>query len=305
MAETSPADIAVAPLSRALLDGVDDGGTRRRVDLGVLPCFEDERPLQGLSGLVDWRTGGSLSALLRSGLCTGAAGEAVLLPGRPILPMERVVLLGLGSSRAFDRAAAEATGERLVALVEGLRPHDVLVAMPGRAPERTVVEAIFEGLTRALARRLPRDLDARAQLAAKAVGDESSGPVLVEDPVASPMQPSGPSPVAAQVGAGPRPMLAPAVEADDPRVGGEPTATMAGPERSAGGGGATSKPEAVSREGSSRGSAPKEIGPESGRSSPLHGPRRWWVVADPRHEARLRRLLEGPPRAAEPSSMGG
>ncbi|MEX1363938.1 MAG: hypothetical protein AB1Z98_12475, partial [Nannocystaceae bacterium] len=30
--------------------------------------------------------------------------------------------------------------------------------------------------------------------------------------------------------------------------------------------------------------------------------RRIWVVADPRHEARLHRLLEGPPRAAEPRS---
>lgn len=158
MAEPRQADIAVAPLSRALLEGVDDGsgGPRRRVDLAVLPFFEDERPLQGLAGLVDWRTGGSLSALLREGFCRGAAGETVLLPGRRTLPMERLVLLGLGPSRAFDRAAAEAAGERLVAVVEGLRPADVLVAMPGRAPERAVVEAVFDGLTRALALRAPR-----------------------------------------------------------------------------------------------------------------------------------------------------
>jgi hypothetical protein len=30
-------------------------------------------------------------------------------------------------------------------------------------------------------------------------------------------------------------------------------------------------------------------------------PQRWWVVTDPRHVARLRRLLEGPPRAAAES----
>jgi hypothetical protein len=34
--------------------------------------------------------------------------------------------------------------------------------------------------------------------------------------------------------------------------------------------------------------------------APAH-PQRWWVVSDPRHVARLRRLLEGPPRAAAES----
>src|SRR5436190_1879228 len=82
MPEPRRTDIVIAPLTRALLDGVDDGsaGARRRVDLAVLPFFEDERPLQGLAGLVDWRIGGGLSALLRAGFCTGATGEAVLLP---------------------------------------------------------------------------------------------------------------------------------------------------------------------------------------------------------------------------------
>lgn len=304
MAESRAADIAVAPLDRALLDGVDDGGARRRVDLAVLPCFEDERPLQGLAGLVDWRTGGSLSALFRSGFCTGAAGEAVLLPGRRTLPMERLVLLGLGPSRELDRAAAEATGERLVALVEGLGPRDVLVAMPGRAPERTVVEAVFDGLTRALARRRSRGPDAEAQLAARAVGDESTGPVLVDaraipSSVGTPPAISAPisAPAPAQVGAGPRPMLAPTAAADEPGVGVEPTPATAGSER-AGGGGGTSVAEVAARETPSRGSGP----PESGEPATERGARRWWVVADPRHEARLRRLLEGPPRAAEPGT---
>jgi Cytosol aminopeptidase family, N-terminal domain len=272
MADPREADIAVAPLSRALLEGVDDGsgGPRRRVDLAVLPCFEDERPLQGLAGLVDWRTGGSLSALLRTGFCTGAAGEAVLLPGRRTLPMERLVLLGLGPARAFDRAAAEATGERLVALVEGLAPRDVLVAMPGRAPERAVAEAMFDGLTRALALRCRlEDRDAEAQRAAKAVGDESSGP------------PSPPQDGAAA----PRPVLAPARASE---------ADAAGPERLDRSPQPPSMAAVVSLESPARDPAPadpREL-----------GVCRWWVVADPRHEARLRRLLDGPPRAAEPGA---
>jgi Cytosol aminopeptidase family, N-terminal domain len=276
MAEPRRADIAVAPLTRALLEGVDDGsgGPRHRVDLAVLPFFEDERPLQGLAGLVDWRTGGSLSALLRRGFCTGAAGEAVLLPGRPTVPMDRLVLLGLGPSRGFDRAAAEAAGERLVTVVEGLVPREVLVAMPGRASERAVVEAVFDGLTRALAMRAPKELDAQAQRAAKAVGDESRGP----GPVGPRSLHATASPPAHDGPLGPRPVLV--VEADRPMA-----AEGQGP---AGGS------EVVSLDGSVRGPAPLEhLEPDVCR---------WWVVADPRHEARLRRLLDGPPRAAEPGT---
>lgn len=280
MAEPRRADIAVAPLTRALLEGVDDGsgGPRRRVDLAVLPIFEDERPLQGLAGLVDWRTGGSLSVLLRSGFCTGAAGEAVLLPGRRTVPMERLVLLGLGPSRGFDRAAAEAAGERLVAVVEGLVPREVLVAMPGRAPERAMVEAVFDGLTRALAMRAPKELDAQAQRAARAVGDESRGPGLVGPlPVHAPASGSAFGP-AHDGPLGPRPVLV--VEGDRP-------AAVEGQGPAAGS-------EVVSLDGSLRGPAPVEhVEPDVCR---------WWVVADPRHEARLRRLLEGPPRAAEPGA---
>ena len=41
--------------------------SRHRLDVGVLPFFEDERPLQGLAGFVDWRTSGFLSGLLGIG----------------------------------------------------------------------------------------------------------------------------------------------------------------------------------------------------------------------------------------------
>jgi hypothetical protein len=40
---------------------------------------------------------------------------------------------------------------------------------------------------------------------------------------------------------------------------------------------------------------------DSSDEPPSTVPQRWWVVTDPRHVARLRRLLEGPPRAAAES----
>lgn len=261
--------VEVAPLSRALLDGAPEpNGPRHRVDLVVLPCFEDERPLQGLAGLVDWRMSGRLSTLLRDGFFTGAAGEAVLLPGRQTLPMARLVLIGLGPGAAFDRARAEATGERLVTLVDRLDPQDVLLAMPGRVSERAVVEAVFDGLTRALRRLPPRPGDGAVRRAVRAVEDDAT--------VATPEAPAedDPPPRGPEEGVVPLEAVGEAAPPGDRPMGVAPTVTEQG------------------SEGSVRVGAPGPPGVSS-------GVRRWWVVADPRHEARLRRLLEGPPRAAE------
>src|SRR5690606_32010201 len=105
---------------------------------------------------------------------------------------------------------------------------------------------------------------------------------------------------------GSRPRLAPTPSADEPARGRDGGTEAIGAER-ASGVGVASPGDVASREGSSRGSVPPETAePEptlasDARTEPWTGCR-WWVVADPRHEARLRRLLEGPPRAAEPGA---
>jgi Cytosol aminopeptidase family, N-terminal domain len=60
---------------------------------------EDERPLVGLAGLVDWRLAGRLSGMIRSGLLTGAPGEALLTPAGSRLAFEKLFLFGTGSAR--------------------------------------------------------------------------------------------------------------------------------------------------------------------------------------------------------------
>jgi hypothetical protein len=60
------------------------------VELCACGIWSDERPVRGFAGLLDWRLGGRLSALLACGFATGAAGEALLVPGKPHLPYEKV-----------------------------------------------------------------------------------------------------------------------------------------------------------------------------------------------------------------------
>jgi hypothetical protein len=211
------ARVRIEALQRAVLDGVQEfegEPDRIRVDLGLITVFADERPLQGLAGLMDWRRSGRISGLIRSGFCTGSAGERVLMPGNAGLPVERVVLVGLGPRSEFDKEAAQRVAGDLLATATGLGAERVLVALPSHA-ERRPAELLFAALTEALERAEP------------------------------------PSPPREPPSAGPT----------DPPSELEPD--------------------------------PAEPAPAGAPEPPLH----WWVVADERVVARLRRVLSGPPRA--------
>jgi hypothetical protein len=83
--------IEVAELTLATLDALD-------VEALAL-LIGDERPLQGLPGLVDWRLAGALTRTLLEGLYSAGPGEALLLSTAGRLPVARVVAVGLAAER--------------------------------------------------------------------------------------------------------------------------------------------------------------------------------------------------------------
>lgn len=91
---------------------------------------EDERPLCGDAGWVDWRLRGEISERLISGFVRGKPGEAALLPVRSAFGAKRLLLIGSGPSgalpgRALRRACCTAA-EKLL----GLGAAQGLVALP-------------------------------------------------------------------------------------------------------------------------------------------------------------------------------
>ncbi|TNF28299.1 MAG: hypothetical protein EP329_18155 [Deltaproteobacteria bacterium] len=89
-------------------------------DVLVVAAFSDERPLEGLAGLVDWRLCGALSRWRIGGFSTGELGEQVLYPTGRRLSHPRLLFVGLGRrddyrpDRAF--AVARATRDAIVRL---------------------------------------------------------------------------------------------------------------------------------------------------------------------------------------------
>lgn len=236
-------ELRVEALERGLLEGVLDPSDENRrvpVDVGIVPWFEDERPLQGLGGFLDWRSHGWLSQLVRTGWCTGEPGESVLLPWTFGPPVRRLVFVGFGMLGQLDPERAASSAARAVAVANRLKAEDVLFAMPARLQERALIEVMFDAVATALERG-----DGRQDTAPR---------------------------FRSVVGAAPR--LAPADEHPVGDIGGSDDLSSDADEAE------DTRPPALVAE--------------------LHPtPQRWWVAVDARHVARLRRLLEGPPRAAE------
>ncbi|HEX9622596.1 MAG TPA: M17 family peptidase N-terminal domain-containing protein [Polyangiaceae bacterium] len=109
----------------------------RRLDLAgtevlVAGMSTDERPLHGLAGLVDWRLCGKLSSALGSGFASGRRGEVLMVPGRPKLPFDKVVLFGIGAVKEFNEHVYRVVVEQVLATLEGLRVRSAVVELPGR-----------------------------------------------------------------------------------------------------------------------------------------------------------------------------
>ena len=84
------------------LGGLD---SLQEVDALCLFVAEDDRPLPGIAGYVDWRLCGALSRVLQSGFFVGSRDDSLLLPSDGGFTVPRVFVLGLGRRSGMDAAA--------------------------------------------------------------------------------------------------------------------------------------------------------------------------------------------------------
>jgi hypothetical protein len=154
----------------------------RELDLAtaeLLACciWSDVRPMQGLAGILDFRLAGKLSGLARDRFLGGAEGEVVLVPGKPSLPFEKVLVFGLGKASSFtDRTFQEIVGQVSRAL-ERLHVVRAVIELPGRADGSITPERAAELLVPSVSSDahdawwLVEDLEGQRRMAPKLVED--------------------------------------------------------------------------------------------------------------------------------------
>ena len=105
----------------------------------------DERPLTGLAGLADWRLSGRLSRLLRSGLLTGDAGEAVLTPPGSRLAFQKLFLFGVGKTGQTEQQLVERVAEALRKLAQA-GVQEAAMQLPARLPVEVGIRTLIDEL---------------------------------------------------------------------------------------------------------------------------------------------------------------
>lgn len=113
-------------------------------ELLVLQVAEDERPPRGCLGLIDYRLGGRISDIIAEGRVRGTAGERFLFPGRPKLPFEKILLLGVGTRAEFSLARYDELLLLLLEQVAELGVRRAVVELPGRPEEWIDARDAFE-----------------------------------------------------------------------------------------------------------------------------------------------------------------
>lgn len=96
-------------------------------------CFvtEDERPLSGATGFLDWRLCGGLSKILDSGFFTGAAGDTLLIPTQARIPAQKIFVVGLGRSTELTPLGFQHTLVRAAAMLSKAEVDAVALAFSG------------------------------------------------------------------------------------------------------------------------------------------------------------------------------
>jgi len=103
------------------------------VDTVCLFVPEDERPLTGAAGYVDWRLCGQLSRLLVDGFFKGSRGESLLLPSNGRIGAPRVVVLGLGpGGEALHPGILRSALSQAADVLNRARVDSVALELPGR-----------------------------------------------------------------------------------------------------------------------------------------------------------------------------
>jgi len=98
-----------------------EGLNQNQIQGIVLPCYENERPLQGLAGLVDWQLIGLFSRMIQAGFITGKPGECVYIPITHLSKSLHFILLGAGTNTKIGNRSQPLPKESMAALKKNLR----------------------------------------------------------------------------------------------------------------------------------------------------------------------------------------
>jgi len=102
----------------------------QQCDVLVTGFFQDERPLKGSTGWIDWRLNGMLSRFLIERRLTGDWQETTLIPSQGRVTPRMVLLVGLGKVREYSYLRLRDLSPFLLDTLRKLNTSSVCLSFP-------------------------------------------------------------------------------------------------------------------------------------------------------------------------------
>jgi len=99
-------------------------------DVLATGLFQDERPLKGSSGWVDWRLNGMISQFLIERRLSGDWKETTLIPSYGRVKPKMILLLGLGKVRDYSYLRLRELSSHLFETLKNLNTSNVCLSLP-------------------------------------------------------------------------------------------------------------------------------------------------------------------------------
>lgn len=99
-------------------------------ELLITGFFQDEKPLRGTAGWIDWRLNGRLSRFLIEKRLTGVWEERILIPSEGRISARLILLLGLGSFKDYTYLFVREIVSHLLVLIRPLKATSLTFSLP-------------------------------------------------------------------------------------------------------------------------------------------------------------------------------
>jgi hypothetical protein len=107
-----------------------EGVDIQECDVLAVGFFQDERPLKGSSGWIDWRLNGMLSHFLIENRLTGDWRETTLIPSKGRVVPQLILLVGLGKVRDYSYLRLRELSPHLLGTVKNLSTSNICLSLP-------------------------------------------------------------------------------------------------------------------------------------------------------------------------------
>ncbi|MBY0470671.1 hypothetical protein K2X30_05835 [bacterium] len=108
------------PIINMADQSLDQALSEGKITAFVASFHENERPLHGIAGLLDWRFQGTISNCLKSGAISGKAGESVYIPVQRGKKVFHLFLVG-GGYLPDDGSRGKITDQNWTAVSKNLQ----------------------------------------------------------------------------------------------------------------------------------------------------------------------------------------